>query len=144
MYVAFLRVLMIPCSMGLGYLFLGGLYSLKTFEFSKPKPIYTKSPQAQKIREQCQEFMIKEKYSLAIDSCTRAIKIDPNFSEAYSLRGMSYRMTNKPDITLKDYQKALSLFQAQGYFQEAENMDKTIQAHKYFANLRKENAQKKP
>lgn len=144
MYVAFLRVLMIPCSMGLGYLFLGGLYSLKTFEFPKPKPIYTKSSQAQKNREKCQEFMIKEKYSLAIDYCTRAIKIDPNFSEAYSLRGMSYRMINKPDKTLKDYQKTLSLYQTQGYFEEAEKMEKVIHAHKYFANLRKKNAQTKP
>ncbi len=135
---------MVPYSMGLGYLFLGGFYLLKTYEFPKPKQIYTKSSQAQKIREECQEFMIKQKYSLAIDSCTRAIKIDPNFSEAYRLRGMSYKLTNKPAETLKDYQKTLSLYQAQGYFEEAEKMEKVIHAHKYFANLRKENAQKKP
>lgn len=143
MYVAFLQYLTAPFSMGIGYFLVGAFYLLRTYEFPAPKPVYTQSTQAQLIREECQELMRTERYSLAVDSCTRAIKIDPNFSEAYSLRGMSYKLTNRPDECLKDYYKALSLFQAQGYFEEAENMEKVIHAHKYFANLRKQNAQAK-
>jgi tetratricopeptide (TPR) repeat protein len=87
--------------------------------------------------------MKMEQTNLAIDYCTRAIKIDPNFSQAYRLRGQVHSFLINPSERLKNYEKALSLFQAQGYHQEAENMKKLIHAHKYFINLRKENAQSK-
>ncbi len=143
-YFFVLECLENPLAAIAGLLLIGGIWILSSGKlFSPPAPVYTKVPQAQKFLVKCQEAMKMEQTNLAIDYCTRAIKIDPNFSEAYSLRGEVYSFLTNPGERLKNYEKALSLFQAQGYHQEAENMKKLIYGHKYIINLRKENAQSK-
>jgi tetratricopeptide (TPR) repeat protein len=140
----FLSCLENPLGTVIAFMLIAGIWILSSGKlFPAPEPVYTKFPQAQKLLNQCRESLRTNRNDLAIDYCTRAIKVDPNFSEAYSTRGIAYSYFTQPNERLKNYEKALSLFQAQGYYREAEDMKKVIHAHKYFVNLRKENAASK-
>ncbi len=87
---------------------------------------------------ECQKAASKQRHDAAIDYCTRAIKLDPNFSEAHVVRGTAYLFLNDYDKRHKDHEKAVTLFQSQGYHQEAKDMKKII---RQIAKFRKENAQ---
>ena len=45
----------------------------------------------------------------AIDANSKAIKLDPNFAEAYNLRGLAYDMLGNRNQAIKDYSKAIVL-----------------------------------
>ena len=47
----------------------------------------------------------------AIDSCNRAIKINPSLWHAFNSRGTAYYVSRQIELALKDYRKALSLVQ---------------------------------
>lgn len=136
-----------------GVLLIGGIWFLSSL-ISRgeliPKPIppqkiYTQSPQAQKLLVECREAVSKQGNDAAIDYCTRAIKLDPKFSEAYVVRGTAYAFLSYHDKRRinyeKDYGKALTLFQSQGYHEEAKSMKEVIHRYKLIAKLRKQNAQ---
>ena len=121
-----------------GFLLIGGIWFLSSLisrgelipKPTPPQKIYTQSPQAQKLLIECQEAVSKKRNDLAIDYCTRAIELDSNFSAAYAVRGTAYSFLNYPDKRRKDYEKASTLFQSQGYHQEAKDMKKVIRQYK--------------
>lgn len=117
-----------------GFLLIGGIWFLSSLisrgeltpKPTPPQKIYTQSPQAQKLLVECQEAVSKKRNNVAIDYCTRAIKLDPNFSAAYAVRGTAYSFLNYPDKRRKDYVKASTLFQSQGHHEEAKDIKELI------------------
>ena len=55
------------------------------------------------------EQYTNDEYDEAIDSLSKAIKLEPEDSDAYFLRGISYLMKENPDNALADSDKALEL-----------------------------------
>ena len=51
----------------------------------------------------------EKNYDRAIEKCTDAIKEDPNFFDAYVLRGYSYSMKSEYDKAIADFTKAVKL-----------------------------------
>lgn len=73
-----------------------------------PKPgIISNSPQDAFMRGW--NAMGKKDYELAISYCTTAIKLDPKFADAYSLRGLSYWKMGDSDKAIVDCNKAIRL-----------------------------------
>jgi tetratricopeptide (TPR) repeat protein len=80
---------------------------------SKPS---TKSESAAKKRERANEYfeegkMLQEKwrYKEASKKYERAVKIDPEYAEAYSNLGYTYRKQGMPDKAVRTYKKAIRL-----------------------------------
>jgi len=64
---------------------------------------------AQELYDKAKDYLNKGMYDQAIGELTKAIQIDPNFAEAYCLRGNLYR--NKSDLAsaIPDYSKSIEL-----------------------------------
>jgi len=52
---------------------------------------------------------MKSNYDRAIADFTKAIGMDPLNTEAYSNRSHTYKLMDKPDLSRKDEEKAMSL-----------------------------------
>ena len=133
-YLFFREILENPIATIGGFLLIGGIWFLSSLisrgelipKPTPPKKIYTQSPQAQKLLVECQEAVSKQRNDAAIDYCTRAIKLDPNFSEAYVVRGTAYLFLDDYNKRRKDHEKAFTLFQSQGYHEEAKDIKELI------------------
>lgn len=124
----------------MGYVVVGGFYVISTFQFPPPtKPVTSKSKAALVAYKECQSFVSKSKYQQARDSCSLAIKFDPEFPEAYNLRAMSHKFLGNYQQTLKDYQTTESLLLKQGHFPEAEKTRELRESEIYVHNLKQKN-----
>lgn len=54
------------------------------------------------------KFYVKD-YQGAVADCTLAIGLDPNYAEAYALRGMTRRFLAYYEGSIDDYSKAITL-----------------------------------
>lgn len=59
----------------------------------------------------CAALTSKGEIKEAIDSCTRAIDINPSLWQALNTRGTAYYISGQNELALKDYQKALGIVQ---------------------------------
>ena len=50
-----------------------------------------------------------KKYSEAIDEFSKAIKLKPNYADAYHVRGIAYAQLGKYDDAIRDYNKAIQI-----------------------------------
>lgn len=50
-----------------------------------------------------------QKYALAITDCSKAIKINPQYANAYNARGDAYYGQGKYELAIADYNKAIEL-----------------------------------
>jgi len=55
------------------------------------------------------ELYFEEKYEKAIAEFTKAIKLDPDYADAYSNRGGAYAAIEQYDLAIADYNKAIEL-----------------------------------
>jgi tetratricopeptide (TPR) repeat protein len=53
------------------------------------------------------DYNIKGQYDLAIQDCSKAIEIDPEFAMAYQNRGLAYKAKGQSELAHKDFDKAL-------------------------------------
>ena len=61
----------------------------------------------------------KEKHKTAIDDCTKAVELNPNYLKALLRRAELYEKTEKLDEALIDYQKVLEMDPGQHSAREA-------------------------
>ena len=52
---------------------------------------------------------LKGDYDQAFKDCNTAMRLDPNFPEAYNTRGIIYKLTGEIDQAIEDYNKAIEL-----------------------------------
>ena len=55
------------------------------------------------------DYIQQEKYDLALAEFTKAIELDPNYSDAYLNRGVLYYEQRKPDLALSDFNQVLNI-----------------------------------
>jgi tetratricopeptide (TPR) repeat protein len=55
------------------------------------------------------ELYFEGKYEKAVAEFTRAIKLDPNYADAYSNRGNAYAAIGQYDLAIADHNKAIEL-----------------------------------
>lgn len=54
-------------------------------------------------------YFFKEKYEAAVQSCTKSIDLEPNYVKALIRRAESYKMIDKLEEALQDFQKVLAV-----------------------------------
>ncbi len=54
-------------------------------------------------------WIAQKRIRRAMDDCNRAIVLNPNFIDGYSMRGMLWLMTRRPALALNDFDKAIAL-----------------------------------
>jgi len=59
--------------------------------------------------EECLTCDHQRQFELAINSCTNAVTIDPDYAAAYSYRGVAYASLNKYDQAIADFTRDLEL-----------------------------------
>lgn len=57
----------------------------------------------------CTIHEARKEYQRAIDECTRALAVKPDYSPAYRVRAVNYKRLNQLDRAWPDYQKAIDL-----------------------------------
>jgi Flp pilus assembly protein TadD len=57
----------------------------------------------------CAALTSKGEISEAVDTCSRAIKINPSLWQALNTRGTAYYISGQNEMALKDYRKALGI-----------------------------------
>jgi Tfp pilus assembly protein PilF len=70
---------------------------------------YGANKKAEEFFEQGRKFSSAENADQAIDSYSKAIKIDPKFVKAYNNRGIAYVWKKKYDLSIADFNKAIKL-----------------------------------
>lgn len=69
---------------------------------------------AKEVFESARKLVRAGKYQEAIAAFTRAIELNPNYTEAYFLRGNGLALTGQPLQGIKDLEKAAELFNSRG------------------------------
>jgi tetratricopeptide (TPR) repeat protein len=70
---------------------------------------YGANKKAEEFFEQGKKFSSTENADQAIESYSKAIKIDPKLVKAYNNRGIAYVWQRKYDLALADFNKAIEL-----------------------------------
>ena len=74
----------------------------------------------------CAALTSTGKLKEAIDTCSRAVKLNRSIWHALNTRGTAYYVSGQIDLALKDYRKALSLVQGQGVEAEVDLIQHNI------------------
>lgn len=81
----------------------------KPLIISAPLDKDKENPEIERLIDVGTDFVIAGKYDLAIDNFSKAIKLNPNFAEAYNHRGAAYSNKGDVDRAILDFTKALEL-----------------------------------
>lgn len=122
----------------MGYVLVGSFYIVSTYQFPAPtKPVTSKSKAALVAYNECRNFLSKSKDREAFASCDLAVKLDPEFPEAYKSRASANAFSGKHYQSLPDYDKAAALLVKQGFPKEAEEIRQVKEARIYLYELKK-------
>jgi tetratricopeptide (TPR) repeat protein len=67
------------------------------------------TPEANQLTSRGADLMSRREFDLAIDHFTRAIKLSPNFAEAYNQRAIAYFLKEDFDRSIEDGQQTVKL-----------------------------------
>jgi tetratricopeptide (TPR) repeat protein len=71
-------------------------------------------------------YYILKQYYRAIKDCDHILKINPNDAEITYTRGRCYTKLDKLEQAQADYQQAITLYEQQGNFEQAEKIRKQL------------------
>ena len=72
-------------------------------------PVSAQSAEAVKYFDEGRAYLDKDEYDLAIISFTEAIKLYPNYTNAYNFRGYVYYYKKEYDIAISDHKEAIRI-----------------------------------
>ena len=81
----------------------------------------------------------KGEYARAIADCNQAIRLDPQYAQAYDTRGYAYAQKGNAGWAMADYDRAIALDPEDGrfYFHKAALLDRLGRSQRAVVNYRK-------